>query len=361
LGYANITTWNQVSCNVGTTTFIPPGLPTFCGDTIVQTPNKSGFNEQCESREAWPFFQARGGGTKAQWVESIYKCKPNCTLGCAGVPNESKIGEGCYLDLNNNGIKDAAECQKGKYVCDFATNTVKCTNVYGDASFKGMPQFQGCPLYDYCCNSGSAELADGEINSNPFTIVKANVSDIVAGASGILTYANLGAGTFCSPQPGCVGSPLAGFGAGKGFRCDDVCKNVGKVCVGVGFTDPSLNSCVYVRHDDGSAPGGCNNNGRTAISMDLPANQAATNCDAWFGMFYYSNSGGTGLHYSTGYDNYVYYCTDNDPLNFWTIYQPGAGYSGFNVTPNNSICRPTAPDTCGFHGFDLIETACYCM
>lgn len=364
MGYANMASWNQVNCNVA------PGGPatnlTFCGDGFVNTPNGVGFTEQCEPGEIWANFQARGAGTQEQWVNTIYRCQPDCTLACGTLPpaEVAKIGGGCWLDPNGNGIVDAGECQKGKYVCDNTVPKVACEDVFGDAKYIGKPQYTAGPIYDYCCNgvAASGELADGKIMGAPFDVVKATTADLKAGATGYTMYADFSDGTWCAPQPGCnVGAPLGGFGAGIGFRCDDVCKNMGKVCVGVGLTDPSVNRCVYVQHDNGSVVGGCNNGGMNVISMDLPGNQASTNCDAWFGMYYYSNNTGTGLHYSTGYDKYEYHCEKYDPLGYWELFQPLSFNFADVPVGSEGVCKPLAPDTCGFHGFDLIETACYCL
>jgi len=337
--------WNVINCNIPATT-----CSFSCGDGTVQP------TEECERTETFADFQARTGGTVAEWTEMKGKCSFGCALKCLSDPLEDKIGEGCYDPVDSTGNP----CQKGKYTCEVDSNTVQCINIFNNPAYSWDPDFLGFDLYDYCCDSRSAEFADGDINGAPFTIVKAAVGDLETGATGWMgtptcppAAANLGTGVWCG------GDPHAGFGAGMGFRCDNVCKNVGKICVGVGLTDPAVNSCIYIQHDLGSTPGGCNNDGKTAISMDLPANQASTNCKAWFSMFYYSNKNGTGLHYSTGYDKYVYYCADNDPGSYWGTF--GGGYSGFNITPNNATCRPTTPDTCGFHGFDLIETACYCL
>ena len=280
----------------------------------------------------------------------------NCTADCKFIcppidPNFVHIDEGCY---DPDGVEP---CQKGRWICvtepaspDY--QTVICHNVYNDPA---SPEFLGWNLFDYCCDSDAAELIDGDINGVPFEIVKASVSDLQSGATGVLGFADLAAGTWGG------GPPLAGFGAGIGFKCDAVCGNVGKICVGVGLTDPSIDSCIYIRHDTGAAIGGCNNDGKNVISLQLPANQASTNCSSWFAMFYYSNRGGANKHWSTGYDKYEYHCEKYDPGGYWEAFSPAT--FNFNDVPVGSegVCKPLAPDTCEFHGFDLIETACYCL
>lgn len=345
--------WAKVDCEL-----ITSPIGAYCGDGLVQNPNSDGINEQCDPKETLITYQIRTGNTPQEWVEDIYACDPTscsygCTLDTILPPVYNDIGEGCYDPL---GVEP---CQKGRYVCDtdIASATydeVVCKNTFNDPKYRLTGDMCG-DVFDYCCDNDFAELADGKIGNAPFLIVKAAMSDLQFGpATGVLTYANLTTGLWNG------GIPLAGWGAGAGFKCDDVCKNVGKVCVGVGLTDPAADACIYIQHDSGSAPGGCNNAGKTVISMALPANQATSNCDAWFAPFYYSNKSNSGQHYSTGYDKYEYYCADNGLDSYWKLFG-GGQYTGFNITPNNATCRPQIPDTCEFHGFDLAETACYCM
>ncbi len=347
--------WSKIDCNIVT----GPLIPTYCGDSLVDSPNDDGISEQCDPKETWYNFSARTGiSDKGQWVEAVYRCNPtDCSLGCAGDPLVGDVGEGCYLD------PIALPCKKGRYVCDSGTDTVVCEDTFTDLSYKiGNQACSSIGIYDYCCDSNSAELADGKIDNTDFLIVKASVGDLQYGpATGTLTYANLTTGLWGSS------SPEGGWGAGVGFKCDDVCKNVGKVCIGVGLTNPAADACIYIQHDTGGTGTlGCNNDGRFVISMALPSNQASSNCDAWFAPFYRSNKGGSGQHYSTGYDKYEYHCVNNGLDSYWQIFNPSsiyAGYGGFTPAPAGSegVCKPDPSDTCEFHGFDLAETACYCL
>lgn len=334
--------WNVIDCDAPTAT-----CSFSCGDGTVQPP------EECERTETLADFQARTGGTMAEWTEMKGKCSFGCTYKCIGDPLENKIGEGCYNPIDGTGNL----CQKGKYTCAVDSNTVQCINIFNNPAYSWDPDFLGFDLYDYCCVNNSAEFADGSINGVPFTIAKAAPSDIMpTGGASLACWQGVcpldtGTSYFAPTLSGYLG----------GFRCDNICKNIGKICVGVGLTDPAVDSCVYIKHDEGSTPGGCDNDGKAAVSMVLPANQASTNCNAWFGMFLYSNYNNSGQHWSTGYDKYVYHCEKYSPDTYWETYSP-ASYD-FNDVPAGSegVCKPLPPDTCEFHGFDITETACYCL
>jgi hypothetical protein len=150
----------------------------------------------------------------------------SCKIACKNDPLASKIGEGCFLAAN--------PCQKGRYACDLEGGGVACLDIYGDPKYATSPWYTGGPLFDYCCESMSWDLSDGDFkvgpSLTPFTIERATWFP---------------------------------------FYCEDVCANVGKVCVGVGLTNPVTSSCIYVIHDIGS-------------NCDLPGNNAATNCSAAF-------------------------------------------------------------------------------
>ena len=348
--------WHKFDCEL----MSGPITNYYCGDGSVDNPNDDGIAEVCDPKELKNDFIARTGLTGEDWVEEIYACDPiTCDFGCAGDPLVNEIGEGCYQpNLAGGGLGTA--CQKGRYICDFNTDTVICQNTFNDISYRLAGDFCG-DVYDYCCDDSSAELADGLIGTAPFDIIRATVGDLKAGATGFMAlpgpclggrYANLTTGLWCG------GVPPGGAKAGIGFRCDDVCKNVGKICVGVGLTDPSINSCIYIQHDEGANLNECNNN-TSIINLSLPINQASTNCDAWFGMFYYST---IAQHWSTGYDDYEFYCGRESLDNYWHYVNNTPARWNYNVTPNTpGVCRPLAGDTCEFHGFDLVETACYCL
>ena len=228
----------------------------YCGDSIVQNPNGLGEIEECEAGETLADYTARkiamavgcvdGDGNcpdgcfsdagvstdddcdiaLATWAVDVSRCNSSCKIACKNDPLASKIGGGCFLATN--------PCQKGRYACDLEGGGVSCLDIYGDPKFALSPWYLASPLFDYCCESMSWDLSDGDFmvspSFTPFTVERATWFP---------------------------------------FHCEDVCAAVGKVCVGVGLTNPVLSSCIYVIHDIG---GGC----------DLPSNNAATNCSATF-------------------------------------------------------------------------------
>ncbi len=240
--------WAKFDCDLGS--FI------YCGDNIVQNPNDLGEMEECEAGETLADYTARkiamavgcadgdgncpdgcfsdAGATTdndcepvlAAWAVDVSRCNSSCKIACKNDPLASKIGEGCFLAAN--------PCQKGRYACDLEGGGVSCLDIYGDPKYATSPWYTGGPLFDYCCESMSWDLSDGDSkvgpSFTPFTIERATWFP---------------------------------------FHCEDVCAAVGKVCVGVGLANPVTSSCIYVIHDNGN---NCN----------LPGNNAATNCSATF-------------------------------------------------------------------------------
>jgi len=316
---------------------------------------------------------------------------PPVCAASANIPGWENLGMGCYLDENNNGKVDASECKKGKYICDPEGNdgqgAVFCANVFGDPKYLD-PKYQTLEyepardytgrsnwfITDYCCANMMSEYADGMIADKPFTIVRATPADVHLTGGATLFQAWLG-----GPLDLDVGQPYGAGGLRGGFNCDEICKKYGRICVGVGLTDPSKNACVYEVHDEPSVAADaarCNNSGQPVISMRLSGNMAYNNCKAYFGFIYYSHNN---ERWSTGYDKYEYYCTKYDPRSYH-VFGPALGkanMNGINNVPDGScgVCKPKAAnggscsghdyaqdptDSCAFHGNDLGETACYC-
>jgi len=246
--------WAKFDCDLGS--FI------YCGDNIVQNPNDMGEIEECETGETSADYTARKiamaigcadgdgncpdgcfsdagaptdndcGPVVAAWAEDVSRCNSSCKIACKNDPLASKIGEGCFLASD--------PCQKGRYACDLEGGGVSCLDIYGDPKYATSPWYLNGALYDYCCDNDHTNFADGFVghaNTTPFTIERGG--------------------------PYMVAHGLASF------HCEDVCADVGKVCVGVGLANPATSSCIYVIHDNGS---NCN----------LPGNNAATNCSATF-------------------------------------------------------------------------------
>ena len=250
--------WEKLNCDLGS--FV------YCGDGIVQDPNDLGETEECEAGETLADYMARkiaiavgcvdgdlncpdgcfsdvGAPTDddcetvlAFWAENVSSCNSSCKIACKNDPLASKIGEGCFLATD--------PCQKGRYACDLEGGGVSCLDIYGDPKYALSPWYLGGPLFDYCCGGMSPNLSDG----------------FVGPANNKAIFVERG------------GPYMAAHGLST-FHCEDVCADVGKVCVGVGLDTvvPFGGLCRYVIHDNGN---NCN----------LPGNNAATNCKATFSI-----------------------------------------------------------------------------
>ena len=277
--------WSEISCNYPT----EPCATAYCGDGIVQKPNSERVNEECEREEKWEAFKARAQAGEAidvdsngkidehDYFASICSCDEDCYLtadvsSCCGNgrweageecdksmskdaflasyyaqdynkdgnidtvdwvimkyacgedcrfivspddPNISKLGEGCYI----------GKCQKGKYVADPDTHSVKCGDVYNDLKWESLGDYIGKSVYDYCCESienrgGDVTWGQQQLNSLPGLIrVKPSIA------------------TFTEHR-----EPEAG----ESFYCDEICRQRGKICVGVGLTDDPTKYCYAV-------------------------------------------------------------------------------------------------------------------
>ena len=242
--------WHKFDCDVST---IPPAVY-ICGDGIVTSPNDDGILEVCDPKESKAAFIARktavavgcgiGGGCPngcffdegvpdpdclhagVAWTREIYSCNfTTCDFGCLMDPLVDEIGGGCYLDLDGDGAVDKDECQKGRYACDFATGVVSCENTYNDINYKLVGHSCGDVL-DYCC-----AFREGMI-----TLLEART-----------ILSNLGVTRI---KHSAAWTDPAGS---NHFHCDDVCKESGQICIGVGLTDTlMLDACEGVTCHSGS-------------------------------------------------------------------------------------------------------------
>jgi hypothetical protein len=354
-----------------------------CGDGIVQAEN----DEECDPEESIDKCRERTGKSGQECQDLLNRCGEDCKL--AEMANqcteeEDKIGMGCYLDENKNGNVDEAECKKGKYVCIPSKKKIECVNVFGDAEYtkaiyqtdiyKPKDDYTGKDDFyvtDYCCANMMSEYADGMIGDKPFTIVRATPDDVHPTGGKTLEQDWVGIVSLDN-------NPYGGLRGG--FNCDEICKKKGKLCVGVGLTDPSKNACVYEVHDLMGVVGNaakCNNAGKAVISMSISGNKAYNNCKAWFGFLYYSRNG---QRWSTAYDKYEYFCVVYDPRSYHSKKPAPADAippAFVQEVPDDScgVCKPKAAagatctgssykqdpsDSCAYHGNDLGETACYC-
>ena len=215
--------WHKFDCEL----ISGPITNYYCGDGLVNNLNDDGIAEVCDPKELKNDFIARTGLTAEDWVEEIYACNPvTCDFGCAGDPLVGDIGKGCYKPILADGSMGST-CQKGIYICDFTLGSpaVVCKNTYNDSSYKLAGDFCS-DVYDYCCS-----FKEGEITLNNARI------DI----------SNLGINRIKHPEA------WTDSGANPAFHCDDVCKDAGQICVGVGLTDSVIaTGCLGVTCHSGS-------------------------------------------------------------------------------------------------------------
>ncbi len=242
--------WHKFNCDVS----IAPSAVYICGDGIVTSPNDDGILEVCDPKESKSAFIARktamavgcgaGGGCPngcffdegipdpdcpyagVAWTREIYSCNlTTCDFGCLMDPLVDEIGGGCYLDLDGSGAIENNECQKGKYVCDFTTGTVSCKNTYNDINYKLVGHSCGDVL-DYCC-----AYKEGMI-----TLLEARTILSGLGVTRVKHY-----------------EAWTDSGANPAFHCDEVCKESGQICIGVGLTDTLMSdACQGVTCHSGS-------------------------------------------------------------------------------------------------------------
>jgi len=207
-----------------------------------------------------PYAKDLDGDTDIDSVDyNIMKntCNDECSFGCPpSDPHFIDINKGCYQP---EGSSDP--CQKGVWACDYHTGEVKCLDVYSQETEGYEDYYMGEQIFDYCCEDGGSALS-----SMSFDRIR------------IPSTANCG-DSYCQPW----GSGCNFSGCGNAVTCDEICREHGKVCIGVGLMDASSYHCVYVIHnispnvtcDDGVSGSNCQN----------PGNLTTINCkDQLFGL-----------------------------------------------------------------------------
>jgi len=275
--------WKMFDCNLETAA---PIINYYCGDGVVTSPNDDGIMEVCDPMERKSVFISRktashgncvnGDGncppdcftaidndcvnvtSAAAWARTIYSCSAgSCDFGCAGDPLADEIGGGCYQPILADGsIGDA--CQKGRYVCDFSTNTVVCQNTYNDPAYKLAGDYCA-DVYDECCVDAGSALATMSFNKVRIPAMP------------------LCANTYCTWGVSCNFS-----GCSNSITCDEVCKNNGgEICIGVGLMNSTTFQCVYIVHNLGNIT--CSD-GSSNHDCGDPGNLTTINCrDRLFG------------------------------------------------------------------------------
>lgn len=264
--------WHKFDCDLEGAA--PPLVNFYCGDGLVTDPNDEGIAEVCDPKETLATYQGRvPGGSAAKWVETIYACDPTtCTLGCAG---DSNIGKGCYQpELASGGT--GSTCQKGVYVCDYSLSppAAVCKNTYNDPAYKLAGKY--CEdVYDYCCS-----FKEGEITLDN---ARTNIS-------------SLGPTRIKHPEA------WTDSGVNPAFHCDDVCKNAGQVCVGVGLTDSVLlDACLGVTCHSGSDCTG--NTGNIDCRLSFPFVRAGEHNECTLCNNVACTYGGVNSLYYVGYSS----------------------------------------------------------
>ena len=236
--------WHKFDCEL----MSGPITNYYCGDGRIDNPNDDGVAEVCDPKETEVAYLIRNpGNSSADWVEEIYACSPlTCTLGCAGDPLVNEIGKGCYEPILADG-SIGGTCQKGVYVCDFTLGppAVVCKNTYNNSSYK-LAENYCSDVYDYCCSFKESEITLNEARTD---------------------ISNLGATRIKHPEA------WTDSGANPAFHCDDVCKNAGQICVGVGLTDSVMaTGCLGVTCHAGSDCTG--NTGNIDCRLSFPFTRA---------------------------------------------------------------------------------------
>jgi len=177
-----------------------------------------------------PYAKDLDGDTDVDSVDyNIMKntCSDECTFACPpSDPHFADINKGCYQP---EGSSDP--CQKGVWACDYHTGKVKCLDVYSQKIEGYEDYYTGGQIYDYCCKDGGSALPGMTF-------------EIVRGPSG-------------------------------NFKCDEVCRKIGKICIGVGLRDVNNTHCTYITHNIGN-------------TCQLTVNLTSANCT-------YTFTGGTGF------------------------------------------------------------------
>ena len=237
-----------------------------CGDSVKQP------GEECEVGAGKEIYAQLIGKdvsliTDAELVALQSACD-DCKRISTICLNNPLLGTGCYLDTNNNGVEDEVECQKGKYIC--RDNALVCEDVF---TLTGK-----APVVDHCCQKLTAGISLPTSVFNGVNIIfpdKTNTTDlnkmvypddfILAGPRRFGYYVdalrctNGRGGSYC-------------YNTSHYYSCDQVCKNRGQVCVGVGLSRPETDACIYVTHDNGANCG-------------LTGNQTDIDCKKVFGYF----------------------------------------------------------------------------
>jgi len=213
----------------------------------------------------------------------VGSCGNDCQLKCT--PYFSNFGQGCYEGQTNPSVPSAG-CQKGIFVCDAGSNSLTCVTDYFNP-----------PQYDQCCLANSS--GDYSYFSNSDNLSAMSILIMPTGAT---------------------------------FRCDEECRKLSKVCVGVGLSNPQIDACIAIPHDD-------------SVNCSLTQNREQEDCKK---QYVYSHGG----------------CFDLCTAGYTDPASPSYGSPTCDCPAKkydlNTIPLPSG-DSCSNHFFPVGHTACYCQ
>ncbi|MBU4216723.1 hypothetical protein L6270_02785, partial [Candidatus Parcubacteria bacterium] len=181
-------------------------------------------------------------------------------VGTVCYANKNYLGRGCYEGQTDpNDPNTGTGCKKGAYVCD------------NDQFVCGMDVFDP-PKYDYCCK----KLTEGatinpSVDFDGVSVITPSIYPAVTNPAdpNQIVYPNdvvAGLVTLSTAH-------ISSYTSNYYYTCDAVCKNRGKVCVGVGYPNVQTGNCSFVSHD--MDPSNCYSS----------SNTAGTDCKKKFGYY----------------------------------------------------------------------------
>jgi len=180
-----------------------------------------------------PYAKDLDGDTDVDSVDyNIMKntCNDECSFGCPpSDPHFADINKGCYQP---EGSSDP--CQKGVWACDYHTGKIKCLDVYSTKITGYEGYYIGQEIYDYCCGD-----YDPTTSPIPSASLLASVKKIAP--------------------------------PGGGHKCDEVCRENGGICIGIGKYATMTCEITTCHNTSGSAcPGGqCRSWGKKGTCSDV--------------------------------------------------------------------------------------------
>lgn len=164
-------------------------------------------------------------------------CSDECSFACPpSDPHFVDINKGCYQPEGTNN-----PCQKGVWVCDLKTGKVKCLDVYSTKVSGYESYYIGEEIYDYCCIVAEYDKYGYTTSSDAWADVKTKLLNLVSPDTDLSSI---------RVKP--ATAETASHGPTEDYRCDEVCRKIGKICVGTAITDDVNYACLRVKCHSGS-------------------------------------------------------------------------------------------------------------